>query len=135
MATKQSISARWKNTEPSKKFVFWACVATAALTVFIGFKWGGWVTGGSAQEMAAAAASEARIEIAVAGCVDRFGKGQDSRERLAALRKVDSWMRGSYLEEAGWVTPRGMDSPVGNAGGRCATQIIDDNSPAAGMAN
>ena len=105
-----NISTRWKNTEPTKNFVFWACVASVAVTILVGFKWGGWVTGGTAQAMAETAANEARIELAVASCVLRFGEAEDLNGRLAKLKKVGSWERGIYLEKAGWATPLVPDS-------------------------
>jgi hypothetical protein len=124
MNEKINISTRWNNMEPTKNFVFWACVASVAVTIFVGFKWGGWVTGGSAQAMAETAANEARIELAVASCVLRFGEAENVNGRLAKLKKVGSWERGSYLEKAGWATPTGTDEPVSEAGGRCAELLL-----------
>ena len=130
MEEKANISARWKNIEPTKKFVFWACVSCIALTILVGFRWGGWVTGGTAQEMAESAANEARIEFAVASCVVRFGKGADVDERLAKLKKTESWKRDSYMEKAGWVTPVGAEDPVADAGGRCAELLLTPETAA-----
>lgn len=124
MAEKSAISSRWKNFEPTKKFLFWACVASVALTVLVGFKWGGWVTGGTARAMAESAADEARIRLAVVSCVERFGEGADVGVRLAKLKETDSWMRGSFMEEAGWATPVGAEEPVRGAGERCAEQVL-----------
>jgi hypothetical protein len=125
MVDKVDILTRWKNIEPTKKFVFWACAGTAVLTIFSGFYWGGWVTGGTAMKMADTAASEARIELAVASCVQRFGAGDMAPQRLAALKKTESWSRGGYMEKAGWVTPVGQSSPVDQAGERCAEIILN----------
>lgn len=130
MADKVSISTRWKNLQPTKKFVFWACVATIALTVLVGFKWGGWVTGGTAREMAAASAAEARAQLAVASCIERFGQGPDVEARLAKLKETDSWMRGSYMEKAGWATPIGATEPVRDAGDRCADRLLEAKAAA-----
>lgn len=124
MSEKASISTRWKNTEPTKKFVFWACVASIAVTILVGFNWGGWVTGGTARAMAENAADEARIQLAVVSCVERFGQGANADGRLNKLEKTDSWMRGSYMEDEGWATPIGADEPVRGAGERCAEQVL-----------
>jgi hypothetical protein len=125
MADKPSISTRWKNIQPTKKFVFWACVASIALTVLVGFKWGGWVTGSTAQLMADNGAADARTELAIASCIVRFGEGADVGVRLAKLKKTDSWMRGTYMEKAGWATPTGAEGPVQDAGERCAEQLLN----------
>ena len=132
MEQKANISTRWKNIEPTKNFVFWACVSCIVITIFVGFRWGGWVTGGTALEMAENAANEARIELAVASCVARFGKGADVDGRLAKLKKTESWKRGSYIEKAGWVTPAGTEDPVADAGSRCAELLLAPKSDAKG---
>lgn len=119
-----SFSTRWKNIEPSKTFVFWACIGSIVVTIFVGFKWGGWVTGGTADEMAKYAAKEARIELAVASCVVRYQKEANLNGRLAKLKKITSWERGTFLEKTGWVTPVGAEEPVSGAGGRCAEQLL-----------
>ena len=124
MAEKPSISTRWNNIEPSKTSVFWACAACIALTIFVGFKWGGWVTGGSARAMAETAAADARAELVAASCVVRFAKGTDAAAQVAKLRATDTWMRGTYLEKAGWVTFPGTKEPVEAAGELCAERIL-----------
>ena len=135
MEEKANISMRWKNLEPTKKFVFWACVSCIALTVLVGFKWGGWVTGGTAEEMAETAAAEARIDLAVASCVVRFGRGADVTARLAKLKKTDSWERGSYMDKIGWATPVGAGEPVRDAGARCAERLLNPQTAAIKTSN
>lgn len=124
MEPKVNISTRWENFEPTKKFVFWACVGSVGLTLLIGFNWGGWVMGGTALTMAETAASEARIQIATDSCVARFTRGREAKNRLVELKKTNGWMRGSYLEKAGWATPVGAEYPISGAGDRCAERIL-----------
>jgi hypothetical protein len=135
MELKTNIFTRWKNVEPTKKFVFWACVGSITLTILIGFKWGGWVTGGSAQEMAENAAGEARVELAVASCVTRFGRGTGVMGRLAKLKKTESWDRGGYMEKAGWATPVGAEEPVHEAGALCAELLLKPQTAATKASN
>jgi hypothetical protein len=124
MADKPSISTRWKNLQPTKKFVFWSCAACIGLTALVGFKWGGWVTSSTAQMMAENEAADARAEMAIASCIVRFNKAANADTRLAALKKTDSWLRGTFMEKAGWVTPTGAEGPVEGAGERCAEQLL-----------
>ena len=124
MIEKTSLSKRWDNLEPTKKFVFWACVASAGLTAMAGFNWGGWVTGGTAKSMVQEAADETRIEIAIAGCLDRFGRGPDAAARMVALKATEGWQRGLYLESKGWTTLVGTEDTVSGAGEPCATQLL-----------
>jgi alpha/beta superfamily hydrolase len=131
MNEKTGISTRWKNFEPTKTMLFWACVSCVALTMLVGFKYGGWVTGGTAAEMADTAADEALVRLAVASCVQRFGQGKDVKIRMAVLKKTKDWDRGGYLEKAGWATPLGTDDPVRDAGAQCAERLLAPKTAAA----
>ena len=46
---KRSVGQRWSEAKPTKTVAFWCCVASAVLTMIVGFSWGGWVTGGTAR--------------------------------------------------------------------------------------
>lgn len=113
----------WKDYNPTKTMLFWLCIASVGLTIFVGFKWGGWVTGGGAREMATQATSKGRAEMAAAVCVDRFMKAPDAQAQLVSFNQVATWMRRRHLEEAGWVTLPGSDRPVAAAGELCATHL------------
>ena len=55
----QSLSQRFQQYRPSKTALFWSCAGCVVVATVVGFSWGGWTTGGSAQDMAdKAAASE-----------------------------------------------------------------------------
>lgn len=113
----------WNDYQPSKTALFWLCMVSIALTVFIGFKWGGWVTGGGARDLANRAAANSRAELAAVVCVDRFTKASDAQAQLASLSQVAAWTRYRTLEEAGWVTLPGFDKPVAAAAELCATRL------------
>ena len=115
----------WKDYQPSKTALFWLCAASVALTIFVGFKWAGWVTGGGARDMAERAAGQSRAELAAVVCVDRFMKAPDAQAQLISLHQVASWMRRRHLEDAGWVTLPGSDKPVAAAGELCAIRLTE----------
>ena len=48
----QTLSRRFQQYRASKAVLFWACAGSALVATIVGFSWGGWVTGGSAREMA-----------------------------------------------------------------------------------
>jgi len=62
--TNQSFARRFKDYQPTKSMLAWACVATAVATMLIGFGWGGWVTGGASLSLAMTAGDVARSELA-----------------------------------------------------------------------
>jgi hypothetical protein len=88
MSTKQSLGQRWEAARPTKTLTFWSCVACVAATMVVGFTWGGWTTGGTAQAMAEEAATGARQELAAAVYVDRFTTGSDATAQLATLNSA-----------------------------------------------
>jgi hypothetical protein len=90
MANNQSVGRRWESYRPSKGIWFWSCVACVAATIVIGFGWAGWITSGTATQLATDAAAGASAQMAAADCVVRFKNGPDATAQLAALKKADS---------------------------------------------
>jgi hypothetical protein len=119
-----SAQKSWVNFRASKSQLFWACAACAVATIVVGFTWGGWVTGGTANHMAVQAATEARAQLAAAVCVERFQKGPDAIAQLTALKNSDTWKRDSFIESGGWATMAGMDKPISGAASLCAQQLL-----------
>lgn len=118
MAERQrnNLSQRFREFEASKTVLFWACAGSVALAIVVGFAWGGWVTGGSAQTMANEAAAKARQEMAAVVCVDRFMAAEDSSVKLAALHEITSaYAQGKFVEEGGWATILPASSPTDRA--------------------
>jgi hypothetical protein len=125
-----SFRQRWEKLQASKAQLFWACAACVVATIVVGFTWGGWVTGGTASQMAAKAATEARAQLAADVCVERFAKGPDAVAQLATLKGSDSWKRDSFIEAGGWATLAGMDKPVAGAANLCAQQLLTQSKTA-----
>src|SRR5215208_4658138 len=124
MMETQRLGQRWAGYKATKTTLFWACAACFVATVAVGFTWGGWVTGGTARSMAAAAATSGRDEIVAAICVDRFQTGRDAHGPLAALKELQSWSRGSFIEKGGWATMPGQAKPTSTAARLCADQLV-----------
>lgn len=122
---------RWENYRASKSMLFWSCAGCAVATMIVGFSWGGWVTGGTADKMSTAAATSARAELAASMCVTRFMGGPDMTAQLTALRASSTWNRNELLDKAGWTTPPGIDKPVQGAGDLCATRLLEAKAPGA----
>ena len=107
--TKKSLSRRWEDYQPSKSMLVWACIAAVIATIVVGFSWGGWVTGGTSQDMAKAAGDTARGELASAICVERFNAAPDSAAKLAEFKAIsDSYKKRQFVEAGGWATMPGQ---------------------------
>lgn len=131
MTDKPSMTRRWEDYRATKAVVFWSCVASVVATMVVGFGWGGWVRGGTAQEMATKAAADARTELAASVCLHQFVNGPHAKSQLASLKGVDSWKRDSFIEAGGWVTLPGAEKPVAGAARLCADQLLDAQLPLA----
>ena len=92
--------------------------------IVLGFTWGGWVTGGTARAMAQNAAASAHDELVAVICVDRFQNGRDAHGQLAALKELQSWDRGSFIEKGGWATMPDMAKATNTAARLCAEQLV-----------
>src|SRR3954462_9776009 len=120
----QSYGQRWAAYRPTKGLLFWAAAAGAVATIVVGFAWGGWVTGGRAKRMAEAAAATARDTLVAAVCVDRFQAGGDAQAQLAALKLLQSYDRGSFIEKGGWATMPDKAKPPSAATRLCSDQLV-----------
>jgi hypothetical protein len=121
---KQSFSQRFEDYQPSKSTLLWACAASIAVTMIVGFNWGGWVTGGTSRTLAATAGNVARGELASAVCVDKFKAAPDSAARLVELNAItDTYKRRQFVEAGGWATMPGQTSPDRLGSESCAVAL------------
>lgn len=84
------------------KPVLWGVVGGAIAAAIIGFSWGGWVTGGRAEADATQRVKAAVVVALAPVCVERFQRAPDVAANLDALKKVDSWAQGDFIEKGGW---------------------------------
>jgi hypothetical protein len=109
---------------PSKTAWFWSCVASVVLTMVIGFAFGGWVTGGTAESMAALARQDAREQLVASICVERFVSAPDAAQKLQELKEARSWERDGLIEDEGWATVNALDEQVSGAADLCAERLV-----------
>ncbi|MEJ2123134.1 MAG: hypothetical protein P8Z76_21100 [Alphaproteobacteria bacterium] len=95
-----------------------AVVGAVALAI-VGFTWGGWVTGGTAKEMAA---DQAKLEVVAALvpiCIQQSSQDPQVEETLAQLKDASSYQRSDMLMNAGWATMPGSTEPNRNVAKAC----------------
>jgi hypothetical protein len=138
---KRGLSERFQQYRPSKTALFWSCAGSAILAMVVGFSWGGWVTGGSAKEMAEDSAAQARQQLTAVVCVDRFMAAPDASVQLAALKEItSSYAQGKFVQEGAWaIMPVSSSAestmPVSTsdqrkAAGLCADELMTRDMPA-----
>ena len=126
-----AIGQQLKDYQPTKTTLFWSMAGAAVLTMVVGFTWGGWVTGGTATEMAEEAAEQSAAKLAAAVCVERFVNAQDAALQLAALKETSRWKQKSFVADGNWATLSGMEEPVSGSAELCAEQLAEIELPAA----
>ena len=89
------------------KPAFWGFAGGAIAAAIVGFSWGGWVTGGRAEADATQRVNAAVVVALAPVCVEKFQKTTDVAANLAALKKIDSWSQGDFVEKGGWATVKG----------------------------
>ena len=97
----------------------------AVASIVIGFSWGGWVTGGTADKVAAERANTAVLTALTPICVEKFLQNSDAKANLAALQKISTgWEQGDYLEKGGWATRPGATSSDYHLARACAEKLV-----------
>jgi hypothetical protein len=107
----------------SLKRLLQGAVVGVAATVIIGFGWGGWTLESTAKTLAETTANSAVVAAIAPICVDQFQRSADASGNLVALKKVNTWEQGTYVEKGGWALMPGsktVDSGVPQA---CATLL------------
>ena len=92
-------------------------------TMVIGFKWGGWTLGSTAQELVQKGARAAVVEALAPICADRFRHAAEAPANLVELNKVNSWQQDTFIEKGGWATFPGMLSPERGVAQACANLL------------
>ena len=92
-------------------------------TLIIGFTWGGWTLGSTAEKMASKRAGEAVVAVLAPACVYRFQQQPDLVAKWADFKKVDSWRRDAYIEKSGFATPVGSQAVNEDTAEKCASML------------
>lgn len=108
----------------------WGAVAGAIAAISVGFFWGGWVTSGTAGEMAATSAEAAVVQAFTPLCV---AKAEQQPEQLVLLKKESTWKQDDFVVAAGWVTSVN-EKYQSKVAGSCASAVLAalDAGPAEG---
>lgn len=95
----------------------------AVATLFIGFYWGGWVTGSSAKDMVQRSNTAAVVTALSPICVDKFQRSAEAATNMVELKKVSSYQQGPFIEKGGWATLPGSDTANSAVARACAEML------------
>lgn len=119
----ETMGERWSAIQLSKTTIFWVCLAMIAGTMLVGFTWGGWVTGGTAQKTATTLANTAVVQRLSAICIAQFQQDPDKEQKLVDLKAASSYKRSDYVKEQGWSTMPGEEQADTKVATECAKQL------------
>jgi hypothetical protein len=101
-------------------------IVIGAIVVVIVMFWTGWVvTSGAAAANSEEMAKQAVVENLGPICVEQYLQDPNKLERFAELKKKSSYQRDDYVNEIGWATMPGAESPVRGVADACAKRIIE----------
>lgn len=95
-----------KAPEWLKPGIFGAAVGAVALAI-VGFSAGGWMTGGTAEEMASEMAQIKVVAALAPICVEQSKRDPQVLATLATLKEAGTYQRNNLLIETGWATMPG----------------------------
>ncbi len=120
MGLRGGIEMNWEKIIPGVG----GAIGGAIVLAIIGFIWGGWVTGGTAQKMAVNMAEAAVVDRLAPICVEHFNQDPKKDQKFQELVNEDSWKRGDYVENQGWATMPSEEKPDSKVAEKCADMLV-----------
>ena len=110
--------------EGKVKFGVWGLVIGAAVTMIVGFAWGGWTTSGTTEKMNSAAVKDNQAQI----CIAQFMDEPNHEEKLKELEELDSWKRAKFIEAGGWDKMPGQERADYGVAQKCVEGLRSNNN-------
>jgi alpha/beta superfamily hydrolase len=105
------------------KPALYGALAGAAALAIAGFSWGGWVTGGKAEQIAS---DRARLEVVAAlvpVCLEQSNQDPVSATTLVSLTEARPHKRDRMLMDSGWATMPGATDPNSAVARACMQEL------------
>ena len=78
---------------------------------------------GTAKDMVQKSTTSAVVAALSPICVDKFQRSAEATTNMTELKKVSSYMQGSFIEKGGWATLPGSDSANSSVAQACANLL------------
>ena len=112
------------NLEKTKP-VLMGAVGGAIVLAIVGFSWGGWVTGGTAEVMAEKRAKSAMVAALAPICAAKFQEDSSFDIKLSELNETRAYQRADFIESGGWATMPGSEKGDRDVAKACAEMITE----------
>lgn len=103
--------------------VLWFIVGVI-FTMIVGFNWGGWVTGGTANKLATDRSSAAVAKALTPLCVEKATAPGEAKKLAGVMAVESSWEQMDAFMKAGWAIPPGGNEPNRDVAEACAAQVL-----------
>ena len=101
-----------------------ALVLGAVAATAIGFGWGGWLLGSTANHMAQDKVDAEAVALYTPDCVRRFEAQSNMPAHWAALKKANAnYDQQDFIEKAGFATPPNAKTPNDGIADACASKL------------
>jgi hypothetical protein len=108
----------------SCKRLLQGATAGAVVAMIIGFNWGGWTLGSTAEKVAKERADSAVVAALAPICVDQFRQAANASANLGELHKFSySWDRDAFIEKGGWAIMPGSEKADSAVATACAETL------------
>jgi alpha/beta superfamily hydrolase len=114
--------------ESLKRLLQGAAVGAVA-TMVVGFSWGGWSLGSTADKMAKERSELAVVAALAPVCADKFRAQPDAEAKKVALSKAESWKRGEEFPKE-FVTLPGAAYPSSALVNACSILLLTPKAAA-----
>ena len=106
----------------------WSAIGGAIVVAFVGFNYGGWVTGGTAAATAKEIAADAVADRLGTICVAQFNRESEKDQKFKELKGKESWDRGRYIEKQSWAIMPGEDKSDSRVADACAKHFAEKST-------
>ena len=103
----------------------WGAVIGGILTMIVGFSWGGWTTGSTANQSAMKRADAAVTAALVPICLAQEKSDGVKGKKLGELKAItSSYEQTEFVMKSGWATFPGKEDPNRDVAEACASQLL-----------
>ncbi|RFP88501.1 hypothetical protein DZK27_08435 [Rhodobacteraceae bacterium 63075] len=95
----------------------------AAFVGIAGFTWGGWVTGGTANDRAMAMSHDDMVVSMVPVCLDMARSDPARADKMEKIRAASTYQKRDALMDVGWATMPGTEAPDRDIAQACLKEL------------
>jgi hypothetical protein len=103
----------------------WGGIAGAVATIIVGFSYGNWILGSSAEKVAQQRSATAVTEALVPVCIGQSKADPEFAGKLIQLKALTSpYQQREFIMSAGWATVAAADKPNSSLAEACAKVLL-----------